>query len=267
MQRWIVVLGLALVVGGLGAAPADASISYSWRFDSRPAGLPAATVPAQTLVFAAAGAESGEGPAQLRAEVVLGGVPDASTKSYLEIALGVVQDDGTCAMDWQLTVPTDEPGGPVTRGGDRLSISTTLAPLDFVDRCGWVQLTAADGTVLDRLDAPGAGTAIGDPGGVIRIRAVDGLRVQPHQWARIWVRIGYHGSPAHAVRLSGKGRGVDVRTTLQDVELRDGDSLWIPLRVRLTRSAPAQVALDALPRGYLAFPQAGHRDVVLRPAR
>jgi len=268
MQRWIVVLGLGLVVAGLGAAPAEAGVYHHWQFDSRPSGQPTSTVAAQTLVSASADSETEFTSTTFDAEVVLGGVPDDLTRSYLQIALGVVED-GTCRMDWQLSVPTDRPGGPATRDGAVLSVSAVLPPLDEeADRCGWVQLSAADGTVLDRLDAPLADTAFIDPGGAIRIQAVDGLRVRPHHWERLWVQVRYSGAPAQSVRASGEGHGVDVRTTRQRIRLHDGDDGWVPLWVRLKRAEPVRLNVSAIPLGDgLAFSGAGHRTVTLRPAR
>ena len=258
-----------LLAGGLlaVAGPAQADAVLLWRFEQRPAGLPATGEPAQTL--AAADANLGVGPdgSRLDARVELGGVPAADTTADLHLRIGTVTD-GRCRTDWEVVVPTLDPAGPATRDGTTIEVTVSMPQQESIDqRCGSVTLAAADGTVLDRLDDDQPGLVIADPGAQARIERVRDTRVRPWHWSTVWVRVGHHGADADGVRVIGTGRGLRVHGYTVRLDLRDGDAVWAPLEVRLRGTRARQLTITARPFGNLAFVFPGTREVLLRPTR
>lgn len=258
----------ALVVGLITvAAPADASASYWWRFVERPAGFPATADPALRLASADATLDIDETGA-FAATVVLGAIPGEAVGTTIRIALGQ-SVDGSCVTDWEQTVPAFAPGGPATRDGDRILVGATIGSADYENGCGSVSLVSAEGTVLDRLEAPHLDLVIADPGGRAAVTAVSNRAVDPGRWSTVWLRIEYDGNPADGLRLSGSspGRGVIVRQRTYPQRLVDGDRLWVPVRVRLLDGRAHRVTFRAWPFGDLAFPDAVSMTVRLKPTR
>ncbi|HEY0951493.1 hypothetical protein [Nocardioides sp.] len=268
-RRRPLVAAVLLLVGGLlaVAGPARAEAIVFWRFEQRPAGLPATAEPARTLTSADAQLVVGPDGSRLSARVELGGVPSAETGADLHLRLGTLVDGG-CRTDWELVVPTLEPTGPATRDGTTIQVAVSTPQQDDIgQRCGSVALLGADGIVLDRLDDDQAGTAIADPGAQARIERVRDTRVRPWHWSTVWVRVGHHGADADGVRVSGAGRGLRVHPYVVHLDLHDGDAVWAPLEVRLRGARARELHITARPFGNLPFVFPGRREVVLRPTR
>lgn len=259
-----------LLVGTLLAvtAPAGATTVLIWELDQRPAGLPTAAEPAQTLSSARASLAMDSDSAALEATVELGGVPTAETSTDLRLEIGTVEA-GECRTDWELVVPTLEPTGPATREGATISVRLSTGPQEDTGsaRCGSVSLLGPDGVVLDRLEDDDAGVVVADPGASSRIKQVVGTRVSAGHWSTLWVRVRHSGAEADGVRVSGTGRGVRVRTATTHLALRSGDEVWVPVRLRLRGHDARRVTVSARPFGDLAFAFPGTREVLLRPTR
>lgn len=250
------------------AAPAGAATVLVWEFDQRPAGLPMSVEPAQTLSSGRASLAQGPESASLQATVELAGVPAAETSADLRLEIGTVEG-GECRTDWQLVVPTLAPTGPASREGATISVALSTGPQEDLGspRCGSVSLVGSDGVVLDRLEDADSGVIIADPGASSRIKQVVGTRVRPGHWSTLWVRVRHGGAEADGVRVSGGGRGVDVRSATARLTLHSGDEVWVPLRVRMRGDRARELTIRASPLGYLAFRFTARREVVLRPAR
>ena len=260
---------VVLLVGGLLAvgAPARADTVLLWRFEERPAGLPATQEPAQTLSGADASLYAGADGADLTATVELLGVPTEETRSDLHLRIGTVADGG-CRTDWELVGPTLDPAGLASRDGTTIRVAVSMdQQKDAETRCGSVSLVGADGVVLDRLEDSQSSTVIADPGAAARVERVRNTSVRPGRWSTVWVRVGLEGADAQGVLVTGAGRGLRVRSYTAEVELHSGDEIWTPLGVRLRGSRARQLQISAQPFGHLAFAFIGTRQVWVRPVR
>ncbi|GAW47720.1 MULTISPECIES: hypothetical protein [unclassified Nocardioides] len=266
-HRTSLVAVLLLVAGLLTIGPpAQALVIYTWRFDQRPADLPATTVPAQTLVSASASLHDHGDSAHFQASVELGAVPDATTDATLHLAIGTVDGDA-CRTEWELVVSTLSPSGPAVRDGTSIRVASTLldgGPFGPA-RCGSVTLLSPDtDATLDRLEGEAA-TGIADPGGRATVTQVLERGVTPGHWDRVWVRVRYAGTDADGVVVDGKGDGVRVKPHTDRQPLVDGDERWVPLRVRLVGDRRVRLSVTATPFGNLFRPGARPMTVWLVP--
>lgn len=249
------------------AAPAHGDTILVWRFEQRPAGLPATSEPAQTLAAARADLTIDSDGSTLRASVELGGVPVAETGADLHLRIGTPVD-GACRTGWEVVVPTFEPSGPASRQGAAIEFAMVMGPdFDTGTHCASVSLTAADGSVLDQLDDAEEMLVIADTGARARIERVTGTRVHRGHWSTVWVRVGHHGAEAEGVQVTGVGRGVRVRAYTAHLTLHQGDEVWAPLQVRVRGERARELKISARPFGQIAFAFPGTRQIVLRPGR
>lgn len=263
------VAAVLLLVGGLLAlaAPAQGDVILQWRFEDRPAGLPATGEPAQTLASGYAALGVGPDGSRFSATVDLLGVPAPETRADLHLRVGTVDDAGACVTDWELVVPTLDPSGPASRDGTTIQVSAAMGRESTdAPRCASASLVAADGTMLDRLEDPQSGLVVADPGAMARIKQVTGRHVRPHRWSTVWVLVGHRGAEADGVRVTAAGAGVRVRGYTAELTLRDGDHVWAPVRVRVRGDRDRELRISARPFGDLAFAFPGSRTVLLRPA-
>ncbi len=267
-RRPFVAVVLLLVCGLLAlAAPAQGDAVLQWRFEERPAGLPATSEPAQTLASGYAALGIAREGSTVSATVELLGVPTPETQADLHLRIGTLDESGACVTDWELVVPTLDPSGLASRDGTTVQIAASMG-LESVDsRCASVSLTTGDGTLLDRLEDSQSGMVIADPGAMARIKQVTGRHVRPHHWSTVWVLVGHRGADADGVRVTGAGPGLRVQRYTADVELHSGDQIWAPLEVRLRGGRARRLTITARPFGNLAFVFPARREVLLRPTR
>ena len=256
-------------LGGLGSAPASAESYDDYSFRVHAPGYPATDVAAHRLDGAfVTRQDAGDSSNPVTVSAMLQAPPDAATDAVLVVRMGHRGADGACEPDWEVTTSTFEPaidGGSAERDGAEILVGTT-APAGDTWTCGTVTLTDAAGTVTDVLHEPQHGAVISDPAGRATIDAVSGKRVPVRRWAVVWVRVTNQMSPVDRVLVRGLGRGVDVRQATTG-PLAEGESVVLPVQVRLRADERRQVRLSARADGQVAFAQTTRRVVWLRPRR
>lgn len=256
-----------LVTGVLVAAPASAT-TYLWEFDHRPASLPAAADPAQTLVTASADIRVAS-TATLDAAIALEAEPTPATESVIRLALGRTTDTG-CRETWSIEFSSLDPTGPASRSGATITVRAgDLEYQDHFERCGSVSVLSADGsrTVLDRLEEPGESKqVVDDTGGRATVLAVRNHRVVPGRWSTFWVLVGYDGDDARGLSALDDHRDeVDVKGELATL-LTWGARTWMPVRIRLHGNRAQKVSLHIRP-DVDGWSDSTPKEIWIRPKR
>lgn len=268
----VTALVAGLLTGALAGAPPAAAetVAKTARLTDRVDGMPTTDVASRRIASATVRQDLTRG--EVRGTVVLRGRPGAG--SVLHLAFGRWSGD-TCQASVELSTPTT---GPLAEGFRRSGATITLAPSSSsgswspdLDCAFAVLVPEAGGTPYDAL-VGGLREVAGKPRFTVGRAELLGKKQRPvglvpRVWTRLDVPVSNRGTlDASAVRITGKGRGIDVRAVRLG-ELETGDTTEAEVWVRLARPLARTTAVLTV-RGGGASTQ--HRIAVKRvrpPAR
>lgn len=247
-RGWPAVL-LALGLVSLGA-PVDAACPIhvwdDWHFERHDVGMPATTDPSRTLESAELtvirDSEDGD---RLRGWVVLAAVPTAESDADLVVALGQLDEAGSCRSVSTTVAATHSPSDGVVREGATLTLDLAVEALERSPDCTWVSVTDSGdaGVVHDRMPGSlyGGGHADPPPPLMMSTRAVREVPVR--KWVALRLRLGT-ACDLVSVRLVGEGRGVRARSVKVGI---DGDGRHrVRMPVRLDRLRARYLKVSAV---------------------
>lgn len=272
-RRLAVAAGMTALVAGTFAVlpPASADVvAKVGRLSDRVDGMPTTDLPSRRLASASVRQDLTKG--EVSAKVVLRGAPGASAVLFVGFGRWSGQ---TCEASVELSTPTT---GALAEGFRRSGRTFTLAPSSASGGwspdldCAFVALVPeAGGTPYDAL-VGGLREVAGKPRFAFGRAELLGKKQRPvglvpRVWTRLDVPVSNRGTlDASAIRITGKGRGIDVRAVRLG-ELETGDTTEAEVWVRLARPL-ARTAAVLTVRGGGASTQ--HRIAVKRvrpPAR
>ncbi|WP_340540691.1 hypothetical protein [Nocardioides sp. GXZ039] len=185
------------------------TVRTSGALTSRPTGMPTTTTPARRLVRASAVDEVLA--ERFTASFVLGAVPTSSTDGWMTAEYGYF-DDNTCYGYKSYTTTTLAAGNGFTRSGTQVNFSASSYEAGYAYDCAFVYLSNADGSAIYDVLIGALKPTYAPPR--LQFGKVRTQRLVHKATTRIDVPIRNIGlSDAEHVTISGKGKGLKVRTT------------------------------------------------------
>lgn len=276
-----VLTGLLALGGALVAAsPASADYSSAYELTTRPDGLPATDDPARRLVAGTLGVGADRDGLEAWASIELAGEPNQADDALLVLSFGSLDyETGACTVTWERTISTF---APETSPADPVDLASSATRVGTVVEARW-ELTAeqhalidqgcaaarvvdpVDGTTYDGLDGEYSGGVISDPIYVAKITGVSGRHVRPGRWSTLRLEVRSR-SDVRGFSVTGRQRGVTVRTRESDRVLPPGSTTTVRVQVRLEREKPIELSLFLHTYGS-AFGPVDVRRVRLVPQR
>lgn len=237
---------LAAAAAGLVVVPpvstASASSGVNWTYDTRPAGQPTTSDPAQTLTSATSSYGMGDVAVWgFSATIDLGATPTAETDARVHLVFGTATDSG-CEPTWDHAWSTFAPTAGATRTDNQISVNMELSD-DAPDSwsCGYVQVTdVTDQTVLDQLDGQSAPYESSPP---LRFENSQRARLPVGRWSVVRLHLQIHD--LDRLVIIGWGDDVKARKVVLGVEDLPDGRLTVRLPVKLLTHHRTRMGVQA----------------------